>query len=918
MAKTEHYKANKTSRMPGRNNGTHGILIEEEVVWTDESTGDEYKITPIFVNEGGETQIFEALRLSDNVKCVAKIDTMRVLNDPLAKDNREKTINFLRKHIDYKKYHILPLFASGEISVSMQNGESEMRAIDIFPFCNEGDMRKKKILFDVLKDKVIPSLIDAIDEIHKNGVAHRDITPANIYYYDNEYVVGDFGTAVFIGDQEYWITKSVRGTTGYRAPEITLTADGTGTVPFEADFFALGFTLATFLLGTHLCENMLQSEHAFFDYVQKKSENGIQLDLPEEQVPFQWLFTALTRYNRADRCDAEGVRLWLKDVNAFHQKYIVGYQHSKKTGWLRAFNFDNKEYYNERDLANAMAGNWELAKEFLYREFLYEHFMSINQTLALNLRKDITENKDISRDLGVAQAIHYIMGGGNICWKGLPQFETIGSIASHIYNTGTGTPNSTILELLQSGYLSWKYQQISDNATAQSIQEIEALSQKYPHMAYYYAFYAWLDENDKKLKTPDACFTDWFKGQNADQLSDSQLGQLAAVTSQPKMIREFRDNTDNHSVDQRIKSLYELFFKLCENKKAVVDHYLSFSADAWLPWFQSNLPLYSFNTQQARELHKEFQAIPIRNDMTMLEVQANCDKIHRKFKQFQTLFQGDFYKMCQGEEGAITATDIDAFFMERFFGKDVPNGFMKSRSSFVNNVDNHKDERKREVFQKIYDEALSHMHHGNSMNMHGDSQHYRNLYDVFKKAEYMLNKIPFFKDAQALEESCHTRANKYLQMEKDYEEWARREIEKKVRRKMFWFKMSIVAAVVLTVMLTVIIVINFGAIASVITGIGNVLGAIVAIALAIVLVWLFILGLSEDEIWISVLAGVVAVPLIVISIINFGGVISFFFKVGFVITAIVAILLAIAIPTVLGFLLKAIWNWAKHGRFTPF
>ena len=691
MAGTDRMNYAKTDRMLGAANIQQQI-VNEEFSFTDAVTGLHIRVFPNLIGGGGESQIYEATESERGIKCIAKIDISGVLDDPVSKAHRVKTIAFLRDHMDYRRSFILPLLASQNMRFTQSNGSSADYPVDIFPFCEQGDLESCKLPPEQLRTQFIPGILSAIEEIHRAGLLHRDIKPNNIFIFRDTFVLGDFGTATYVGDQTSHFTSHFRGTSGYRAPEFSLKivkGSQGAEVTAKSDYFAFGFTVATLLLGNHPCQHSLHNDVAFDHLLQDADAEGISLGLSKEHEQFQWLFTGLTRYFQKERCDGEGVRLWLHDPQAFYQKYIAGIQRTSRSGWARPFTVLNTVCSNERELGLALAENWNEAKKCLYREQLYDHFKDINQALANRLR-DITDARATStsgnQDLGLAQAIHYILGGGNICWQGM-QFEDIHEIASNMERERAGAFNDAILKLLQSGYLSWKYQQIGDSSTAHSLQEIEVLSQRYPHVAYSYALHAWrfLKRKADKLKTADACFAAWFEGKNADQLSDSQWGWLAAVTNQLQKARQFRDNTDGHAADRRSKELYIFFYDLCSNKKIVVDHYFRFSADAWLPWFQSNLQLYDFNTPQARELRSELQAISLRYDLPMHEIQANCEKLRRKLDEFQKLFQGDYLLACLGmtkgldRHGEITASKADAYFLEEdSFGQKVPLGYIKS------------------------------------------------------------------------------------------------------------------------------------------------------------------------------------------------------------------------------------------------
>ena len=699
MANTERMPIRvKTERMNGASGGLAQI-INEPIEWIEESTQKKFIIQPTQIGSGGESQVYRTSMLGSDgntLLCVAKINTVDNLTDEKYKNHRERTIAFLRRYsAEANGSWIMPLLASGSISADV-NGEMISLPIDIFPYYANGDMTNKKLSYSSLID-CIRCLQDAVKAIHKEGLIHRDIKPQNIYQIDNGFVLGDFGTSTHVGEQDFHVTTGLRGTEGYRAPEIALrySADqqsGQGSVTKEADYFSLGFALATLLLGEHPCKNVLGSEVAFDVALRKAGANGIELDLSEEQKSFQWLFTALTRYIPEDRCDYEGIRLWLDNPDAFYQKHITGYQHQEKKGWVQTFTIGNISHDNERDLGLALTKNWVEAKKCLYREQLYDHFKSINQSLANKLR-DITEDNDTTQDTGVAKAIHHIVEGGEIFWCGL-KFTDIKQISEHIRGECENNQHNQealdkrIVSLLQSGYLSWKYKQIGDTKTETSLIEIENYSKKYPEMMYFYLSYVWNDDNEEKNVYNG--FTHWYEKKSVDYdcLSENRWGWLAYFSGNLQMVLDFREATRNLSTLEKNRQLYIFFYQNCNEKDFICQHYLKYSPDAYLPWVVNNLHLYQFHSTAATEIRDELKTFSFNGNMSITNMQERCDKIrdiiYRPNGGFLSLFQDDFLIACLGltkgldRRGEITATNLDAFYIDKFFDQDVPLGFTKT------------------------------------------------------------------------------------------------------------------------------------------------------------------------------------------------------------------------------------------------
>ena len=68
--------------------------------------------------------------------------------------------------------------------------------------------------------RVAHGLAEALDAIHRAGVVHRDVKPANVLLVDGEPVLIDFGIAHLADDTRLTMAGLVMGTPGYLSPEV--------------------------------------------------------------------------------------------------------------------------------------------------------------------------------------------------------------------------------------------------------------------------------------------------------------------------------------------------------------------------------------------------------------------------------------------------------------------------------------------------------------------------------------------------------------------------------------------------------------------------------------------------------------------------------------------------------------------------
>nr|XP_027201375.1 extracellular signal-regulated kinase 2-like [Dermatophagoides pteronyssinus] len=122
-----------------------------------------------------------------------------------------------------------------------------------------GDLLRRRKARQIAEEKIpyiFAQLLCAIESLHRRGVIHRDVKPANILIDENCAVkLGDFGLARLVGDSDTLdrmekLTDYV-ASRWYRAPELLL---GSSTYGFSVDYWAAGCILAEMYLGAPLFE----------------------------------------------------------------------------------------------------------------------------------------------------------------------------------------------------------------------------------------------------------------------------------------------------------------------------------------------------------------------------------------------------------------------------------------------------------------------------------------------------------------------------------------------------------------------------------------------------------------------------------------------------------------------------------------
>lgn len=195
--------------------------------------------------------------------------------------------------------------------------------------------------------RVVEPLVAAIKELTNRGITHRSIRPTNLYYMDSSgerLAFGDCVTCPPAFDQPL-LCETIES--GMSNP----VARGSGT--FSDDLYSLGVTLVLLLLGRNPVSG-LDDDTLLRLKIQQGSYNTL---VGDERLPLSMieLLRGLLCDDPDQRWDIEGLDLWLSGRRMSPLQPRI----EKRAG--RGFPFQGKEYFNCRELAIAMAKNWELA-----------------------------------------------------------------------------------------------------------------------------------------------------------------------------------------------------------------------------------------------------------------------------------------------------------------------------------------------------------------------------------------------------------------------------------------------------------------------------------------------------------------------------------------------------------------------------
>jgi len=174
----------------------------------------------------------------------------------------------------------------------------------IMDYAANGDFSSLMSNRSTLKDERVVrtyfhQLIEGIEYLHSQGVAHMDLKLGNLLLDENYMLkIADFDVAYKTGD---WTYLGI-GTTHYRAPEVK---DGTCIDPFVADIYSAGVILFNLLTGcSPYLEDQIVEDTNYLDllrkdsslYWAKMSELGISMSEDAQN-----LFSSMVREDPVER-----------------------------------------------------------------------------------------------------------------------------------------------------------------------------------------------------------------------------------------------------------------------------------------------------------------------------------------------------------------------------------------------------------------------------------------------------------------------------------------------------------------------------------------------------------------------------------------------------------------------------------------
>lgn len=317
--------------------------------------------------------------------------------------------------------NIIKIFEYGNYN----SDSGEQRFFERMEYAQGGTAEELMPIKDVdFIKRVIASVTEGLDYIHKKGVIHRDIKPGNLFFRDkeqSEIIISDFGISSLKNlEDDLHLTVNKAFTKFYSAPE-TLSIEDKIVIEPKLDFYSLGLTILRLWYGKNLYKGLPDHIITTMKFDNKLLDpNFIDDAFPRELLS---LVRGLTLVNRENRWGANEVRKWLKGELVDIVNDITSIEPR------RPFEFDKQEGLianSTKELAQMLFSHKELGIKYLYRGKISD-WLKESDPKTQTLIDDIVEDQFKDDKNAGLQAAVYLLD------KAFPYYDINGkACADHI------------------------------------------------------------------------------------------------------------------------------------------------------------------------------------------------------------------------------------------------------------------------------------------------------------------------------------------------------------------------------------------------------------------------------------------------------------------------------------------------------